>query len=402
MSDNRKGAAKNMGPELSRSLLEDLVREKVSEVSLKPEYVWADTRQNYMRESDRPVVRVGMANCRLDYDLWEGLRSPASIGLHPVGIREIWEFFATKDVRRTRPDGTTNYLATPESFESAMARFKRVVVISAMLPLSPEMLEGYRENILSRSSAPFSGYCKAYAEVNKLFEESLSLAAMQLLSKGRAVVPMTSKTVDEMSENAVPKIYQGKNHGPCKGGHYPQKSIGVLTGLVQMGVSRMAFRDELLDDSVARMIGPLRSIIVFDAQAPVTDGSGEIVDLSDQWRKRLFSIADFTNTDSKINRLRFCRFLEDPGSDADSCSACISYCPSGAQAKSTPNADGSYASTVRDQKSRWYGNDLQFAFSDCLEERTQKKELFPDFMCGRCMVVCVLEGKRSKEAAIGV
>jgi hypothetical protein len=282
-----------------------------------------------------------------------------------------------------------------------MERYKRVVVISAMLPLSPDMLEGYRENILSRSSAPFGGYCKAYAEVNRLFEESLSRAAMQLLSRDRAVVPMTSKTVDELSETAVPKIHQGKNHGPCKGGHYPQKSIGVLTGLVQMGVSRMAFRDELMGDTVVRMIGPLRSIVVFDSEEPVRDGSGGIVDLNDEWRQRLFSIADFTNTESGINRQRYCRYAEDPKSDSESCSACITYCPSGAQAKSTPRPDGTFAASVTEQKSRWYGNDLQFAFSDCLEERTQKKELFPDFMCGRCMVICVLEGKRSREAAGG-
>ncbi len=45
---------------------------------------------------------------------------------------------------------------------------------------------------------------------------------------------------------------------------------------------------------------------------------------------------------------------------------------------------------------------LVFVFSDCLEERAQKKELFPGFMCSRCMVVCVLADKRSKEAAIVV
>jgi hypothetical protein len=397
-----KGELKAMAYELKREVVEGLLRDKVLEVSRKPEYMWADTRKNYLSEADNPIVRVGIANCRLDYDLWEGLRSPASIGLHPAGIRDIWEYFATKDLKRTRPDGSINYLATPEPFESAEKRFKRVVIISAMLPFSASMLEGYRENILSRSAVPFGGYCKAYGEVNTLFEESLSRAALELFARDRAVVPMTNNTVKELSEMAVPKIHQGKYHGPCKGGNYPQKSIGVLTGLVQMGVSRIAFRDEIVGGSVVRLMGPLRSMVVFDSEELVTEGSGGIVDLNDEWRQRLFSLADFTNTDPDINRQRYCRYIADSEADSESCSACITFCPSGAQAKSAPRADGSYASRVRDQKSRWYGGDLQFAFSDCLEERTQKKELYPEFMCGRCMVICVLEGQRSRKAAEGV
>ena len=399
--DEMKGELKAMAYELSKDVVEDLLRDKVTEVSLKPEYIWADTRKNYLSEADNPIVRIGIANCRLDYDLWEGLRSPASIGLHPAGIRDIWEYFATKDLKRTLPDGSPNYLATPESFESAAKRFNRAVIISAMLPFSASMLEGYRENILSRSPAPSGGYCKAYGEVNALFEECLSRAALELFAKDRAVVPMTANTVKELSETAVSKIHQGKYHGPCKGGNYPQKSIGVLTGLVQMGVSRIAFRDEIMGGGVVRLMGPLRSIIVFDSEELVTDGNGGFVDLNVEWRRRLFSLADFTNTDPEINRQRYCRYIADSDADSESCTACITYCPSGAQAKSTPQADGSYSDQVKDQRSRWHEGDLQFAFSDCLEERTQKKELYPEFMCGRCMVICALQGQRSKAAAGG-
>ena len=398
--------------DLTRDSVESLIKQKVREVANKPEYMWADSRRNYMcekadggdrdrsdRDGSEPVVRVGMANCRLDHDLWDGLRNPASVGLHPAGLREIWEFFATKNIRRVRPDGSVNHLAAPEPFESAKERFKRVTIISALLPFSREMLEGYRQIIISKSEAPYDGFCKAYGEVNTLFDESLSRAALELFSDGRAVIPMTNRTVKELSETAIPKIHQGVYHGPCKGGHFPQKSVGVLTGLVQLGVSRIAFRDELMADEVVRLVGPLRSVIVFDSEDPVTDGSGGIINLDQQWSRWVFSLSDFTNTDREIARRRFCRHTNDSGSEEKSCSLCIELCPSGAQAESSPKPDGTYAPQIQAQKSRWYKSDLQFAFSECVEERTQKSDLFPQFMCGRCMVICALAGKRSADAA---
>lgn len=379
-----------------------VLSQKVEQIRGKPEYLWADERRNYAVSQDgKAAVKTAVANCTLDFDLWKKLRSPALVGRHPLGLKDIWEYYATHDIRKTRIDGTPNYLAMPTSFEEARRRFNRVVIVSALLPLSGEVFERYAEAILDREPAPYDAYCKAWEETNQLLDEAVAKVAMELHGPDRAVVPMTADMVREISERAVPSIHRGDYHGPCKGGHWPQRSIGVLTGLVQFGVSRAVFRDESSGGRVERFMGPLRSVVLFDTQDPVTEGADDIVYLDEAWREQLISVSDFTDTRPAINRQRYCTYIPDEEWGEQGCGLCVEYCPSGAVANSAPGPDGEYTQAVKEQVSRFGDGHLQFDFARCLEDRTQKAGLYPDYVCARCVAVCAARGVRRSSAVAG-
>ena len=53
---------------LAREVVQELVTKKVSEVARQPEHAWGDDFHPYMTDEDgRPVVRVGVANCAIDF-----------------------------------------------------------------------------------------------------------------------------------------------------------------------------------------------------------------------------------------------------------------------------------------------------------------------------------------------
>ena len=37
---------------------------------------------------------------------------------------------------------------------------------------------------------------------------------------------------------------------------------------------------------------------------------------------------------------------------------------------------------------------LQFNFAQCLEDRTQRAKLYPDYACARCLAICAARGKK--------
>ena len=382
--------------------VEEAFRNKIEDIRRKPEYLWADGQRNHRVDDEgEAMVKAAVANCALDFDLWRGLRNPALVGQHPVGLREIWEYYATRDIKKTRPDGTPNYLSMPTPFEKAAERFNRVVIISVMLPLAGKIFDRYGEVIVRRDPSPYDAYCKAWAETNQILDEAVAKVGMELYGPERAVVPMTGNMVTMISQQAVPAIYQGNYHGPCKGGNYPQKGIGVLTGLGQFGVSRIVFRDEVRNGQAERFLGPIRSIVLFNSQEPVTDGSDGVVYLNETWRTHVRSLADFTDVSPEINRQRYCSYIPDQEWDEEGCGLCIRYCPSGAVGNSAPQPNGEYAETIQQQASRFSDGYLQFDFARCLEDRTQKAQLFPDFMCGRCAAICAARGKRRGTSAGG-
>lgn len=335
----------------------------------------------------------------MDFDLWRKLRGPALVGRHPLNLKDIWEYFATNDIKKTRLDGTPNYLAMPTPYEKAQRRFNRAVIVSALLPLSGELFERYANTIVRREPAPYDAYCKAWAETNQLLDEAIAKVAMELHGPDRAVVPMTSGMAREISEKAVAPIYRGDYHGPCKGGHWPQRSIGVLTGLVQFGISRAVFRDESRNGQVTRFIGPLRSIVLFDTQDPITDGTDGVVHLCEDWRERLISLTDFTDTRAEVNRQRYCTYIPDEEWGEQGCGLCVEYCPSGAVGNSAPRPDGDYSKTLKEQVSRFSNDHLQFDFARCLEDRSQKAKLYADYVCARCVAVCASRGTRRTSSA---
>jgi ferredoxin len=381
--------------QITRSNVESALRAKIEEIRGKPEYFWASGWRNHrVNDEGEASVKASVANCTLDFDLWKGLRNPALIGRHPLGLREVWEFYAANDIKKTRPDGTPNYLSMPVPFEEATQRFERATIISVMLPLSEEVYRRYAEITLRRLLAPYDAYCKAWAETNQLLDEAVAKVAMELYAPNRAVVPMTGAMVDTISAQTVPAVHRDNYHGPCKGGNFPQKSVGVLTGLAQFGVSRIVFRDEAHNGQMQRFMGPIRSVVVYDTEELVTNGAGGIVHLDEARREYVMALSDFTDVRPHVNRQRFCTYIPDQALGEEGCGLCVRLCPSGAIGNSAPQPDGTYAPAVQQQASRFSDGCLQFDFASCLEERTQKARLYPDYMCGRCVAICATQGKR--------
>ena len=75
---------------VSRSTLEKLLMEKILQLNAQPEFQWQEDHTIYEQDSDgSPAVRVSVAGCPVDFDLWAGLRNPAIVGVFPAGFREI-------------------------------------------------------------------------------------------------------------------------------------------------------------------------------------------------------------------------------------------------------------------------------------------------------------------------
>jgi hypothetical protein len=371
------------------------LQSKLLELQQEPDFQWGATRINYATDEDgSPAVRVALANVSLDYDLWAGLRNPALVGLHPAGLREVWEFHACRTTTRVDEAGRQTIFQIPRSFEVAQRGFGRAVIISAMLPFSPEVIEQYVEVIRERGNPP-AIVRRMYLDVEQLLDRATARAAMYLVNDERAVVAMDAPTIERLSKEAIPPTRQGDAHGPSKGGNFPLKSVGVLTGLGQFGIGRFVIRDEMLDGRARRLIGSLRSIIVFDRDAPVTDGRDGIVFPTQAWRDFLFQLYDFTNTDAEVNRFRYCAYVP---KDGTSCRRCLAVCEWGALEDSVPTPQGNYTDRVQEQQHRFWNGKLQFDYARCCRERQQMQSLFPEWDCQRCLTVCANEGLLRPEA----
>lgn len=376
--------------------LQESLKEKVASLGLQPEFHWHDDEKGppyHVDKDGSPAVRVGVANAPLDTDVWRDLRSPAAVGLHPLGFGEIWDFYAANNIRNVRRDGSPNYLAMPETFEEAKERFKRAVVVSALLPIAPRVFEAYAEKIVNGDMDSYDGYSRASADVGKLVSGAVAKLSVALLAKGRAVVCMNSDGVKKVAEFSLSKSETGKYHGPCNN-PFPQPSIAVLTGLMQFGVSRLPLRDELNEDGRAvRLMGHYSSVVVFDGTPPVTDGRGGVVGLDPVRLEKLRRLSDFTVIDEKIVAERFCAYNRTDGGGRKSvCGKCINYCPSGAIANSTPSPDGSYPEAILKQKHRFHRGFLDFDFGNCSSERGSKQNLYSEYACARCVAVCAARG----------
>ncbi len=77
--------------------LTELFKEKIIEVEEEPEFQRSAEKMKYaIDKSGEPLVKLAVGNVPVDYDLWEGLRNPAVVGLHPAGLTEIWEYYANR------------------------------------------------------------------------------------------------------------------------------------------------------------------------------------------------------------------------------------------------------------------------------------------------------------------
>jgi ferredoxin len=76
------------------------------------------------------------------------------------------------------------------------------------------------------------------------------------------------------------------------------------------------------------------------------------------------------------------------------CGKCLPACPSGALQNSTPTPVGSYDDAVTNQEHRFWEGTLDFDYANCVNDRSQKGQLYEDYVCARCEVVCASEGIR--------
>lgn len=141
---------------IDRTSFRRLLESKVVEVVDEPEYNWANHFKTFMTDDEgKPVVRVAITNCPLDTDIWEGLRTPAHVGMYPLTPDDIWKHYACTNVKTTRYDGSPNPLAMPETFDDAMKRFRRLVILCGMLAVNPQVYQIYAEKIERGDEDPF-------------------------------------------------------------------------------------------------------------------------------------------------------------------------------------------------------------------------------------------------------
>ncbi|MEF8798766.1 MAG: hypothetical protein V5A79_05060 [Candidatus Bipolaricaulota bacterium] len=373
--------------QLTKSKLASLFAEKVSELQEEPGFQWSEDRITYKTDKEgSPEIKVAPGNVPLEYDIWEGLRNPAQLGRHPAGLRKIWEYYAHKRRDSTDETGRRTIFQVPESFQFAQEEYNRALLVSVMLPFSSKLLNDYNEHAGENSSSHI--FSRMYEDVNKMIDKATSRVAIDLVADDNVVVAMDNRTVEELSREALPETKQGESHGPCKGGNFPQKSLAVLLGLGQFGVSRLIIRDELKGDTVERFMGPIRSIVVFDKDKPVKDGGGGVGYPDKRWREFLTDLFDFNKAGSDLNDYRYCRY---PAESA-TCGKCRDRCPSGAQKNSSPESAGNYSPEVKNQPHRFWDGELQFDFAQCCEKRGQMNDLFPEWSCAHCLSACVTEG----------
>ena len=365
-------------------------KEKIDELEREPEFQWSKDETKYAVGPDgRPAVKVAVGNVPLDYDLWKGLRNPAVIGLCPVGLREIWDFYSNRRRERIDESGRQTIFQTLRSYDYASKNYGRAIVVSVMLPFSDRIVQTYAGSFQERRKGSSHIFSRMYESLNLMLDRATRRTALEMVSTDTVVVPMDNETVKNVSAEAVPLTHQGASHGPSKGGNYPQKSMAALMGLGQFGIQRIIFRDEVHNGRVERFTGPIRSIVMFDKGDVVKDGSGDIIYPTDAWREYLFRLFDFGDTDQEVNRHRFCTYIPD---NDEGCGKCIGCCPSGAQANSVPGPTGKYSEQISKQEHRFWEDKLQFDFGRCCEERGQMTTMYPEWSCARCATICMAQG----------
>lgn len=378
---------------LCRKELEDILISKTTEVARLPEHNSGGGWDSFQRDAQgRPVVRLEMVNCLADMDIWQGLRDPAQAGLYPIGLGDIWAHYAVSNIASTQADGSPNPLAMPEPFEQALKRYKRAVIISAMLAMNPEIYEAHAVRIEQGIQGSQDDYCRAREQVGDIINMAVGRLCLELMQQGRAVVPMTCDNADKVIEGTRSKYQKEDYNGPCNS-HYPQASISVMTGLMQFGICRLPFRDELGDDGkVQRLLGQYASVVIFDNNELITNGTDGLGLLDYERLNWLHRVNDYSNTDDEVVAARYCTYNQLAKNGKSICGVCIEACPAGALEHSSPGPDGKFSEELLRQKHRFSGDVLDFDYGNCSRERSQKTQLYSEYVCARCEAICAARG----------
>lgn len=386
---------------IAHSNFQQLLQSKVAEVVCEPEYSWGNNFKSFMIDRDgEPVVRVAIVNCAPDMDIWEGLRTPAHVGMYPLNLEDVWMHYAAANVRSTRYDGSPNPLAMPETYNEALHRIRRAVIISAMLVINPQIYELYAEKIKKGDEDPFDYYGRAMNEAAAIIDKSVAKFALTLMAPDRAVIPMTNKNATAIIDRTRSDYTKGKYHGPCNN-HWPQNSITVMTGLMRFGVNRLPFRDEVGPDGEGkRLYGKYRSIVIFDEEDPVVDGADGIGLLDSKQLAWLRRVNDYTHVSPETVAERYCTYNRVKSDGASVCGKCIDMCPSSALLNSSPLPDGTYSERISNQRHRFWEGTVDFDYGNCCRERGQKALLMEEYVCARCETICAAYGIRRSASEI--
>ena len=117
--------------------------------------------------NNNPAVKLAIGNVPLEYDLWKGLKNPAVVGLYPLGLQEIWEFYANRRNKKTDENGRRKIFPLPVSFDDAKKIFNRAVIISVMLPFAPEVIKESVQSIINRDNGSSYAFTQMYEEVKE-------------------------------------------------------------------------------------------------------------------------------------------------------------------------------------------------------------------------------------------
>lgn len=381
-----------MSVELREAGIRSALMQKMAFILEESDFDWLNKGPKYRIAAEGGAdVKVAAANVGLETDIWEGLKNPATTGLFPLGLQEIWEYYSFISTPSIDNTGRNSIFPTAKSFDWAKQKYKRAVLVSVMFPLAEEIFCEFASVIEEKRRGSLDYYSRWWELSNKLLERAVGRLALELQSNDRGVVVLVENTIKKMSTQALPVTRQDKAHGPCKQGNFPHKSFAALLGLGQFGLNRLIIRDELVDGKVERFMGPIRSMIIFDTQ----DLDPQANDLNPAWRERVFHLNDFQKVDDETKAHRFCTYsLGENG-----CRQCLDACPSGALASSSPMPSGQYPERLLSMKHRFYDGRLQFNFDMCIQERKKLTDLYSEWACSRCIAICASKGKRNPAAS---